>query len=70
MGRTIQGDHPDHRRGLQDPATPQGDDDGGTPGQTGAIPRDYSKRAAKREEQCYGITQICRPSVCIFVVHR
>jgi hypothetical protein len=32
----------DLRRGVSDPATSDGEDDGGTPGQTGAIPSGYS----------------------------
>jgi hypothetical protein len=39
LGRPAQDDHQDQRRGLPDPTTSDGEDDGGTPGQTGTMPR-------------------------------
>jgi hypothetical protein len=39
----------DLRRGVSDPATSEGEDDGGTPGQTGAIPSGYSWTCSLKE---------------------
>jgi hypothetical protein len=54
MGRPIRGDHSHQRRALPHPATSQGGDDGGTRGQTVAIPGGSSRRAASIIEQFRG----------------
>jgi hypothetical protein len=52
MGRPVQGHHPDQRCRLPNPAAPPVENDGGTPGQTCAVPGGCSGRAALRSGQC------------------
>jgi hypothetical protein len=52
VGKSVQHRHTNQRRGLPDSEVSPGKDDGGPPGQTGAIPGGYSERVALRREQC------------------
>jgi hypothetical protein len=51
-GRPVQSDRQDQRLGSPDPATTEGEDGGGTPGQATTTPWRCSGRAVPRREQC------------------